>query len=83
MNREKIINEMIEKWPSSIVARTEVSRFSGGAINGRTVANLESKYKNGEYRGSLPEKLRIGGKVVYRAESLARWLVNRSTREDG
>ncbi len=83
MNRDKIIREMIEKWPSSIVARTEVSRFSGGAINGRTVANLESKHKNGEYSGSLPEKLRIGGKVVYRAESLARWLVNRSVKKGG
>lgn len=34
--------ELSTKWPSPIVARAQVERFSGGLLNARTLANLDS-----------------------------------------
>ena len=61
-------NELIEKWPSAIVSRQEVGKFSGGALNPGTLANLDCQNKGPEGR------MRIGKKVCYPAKSLARWI---------
>lgn len=38
-----IYNEMAARWPSSIVARAEVKKFTGGGISPKTLANADSK----------------------------------------
>jgi hypothetical protein len=64
------------RWPSALVARSEIGAFSGGAINARTIANLDSMEKGPENR------LRIGRKVAYPVSDLIRWLEQRAELVD-
>ncbi len=60
-------------WSSTLVARSEVGRFSGGVISPHYIANMDC-------RGLGPkERLRIGKKVVYPVDSLIDWLKEKST----
>lgn len=68
----QLFHELAKRWPSPIVARHEVSKFSGGAIHPRTIANMDS-------RGEGPKgRFRIGKKVCYPVESLVEWLKSRA-----
>ena len=67
-----VIKAMVDRWPSSLVARAEVKKFSGGVISGRYLANLDSA---GE---GPPGAFRVGGKVAYPADRLAEWLESRA-----
>jgi hypothetical protein len=59
---------MASHWPSSVVARSEVKKFSGGGISPKTLANADSA-------GTGPEGLFfIGRKACYPASSLVNWL---------
>lgn len=50
-----------------VIARSAVERYFGGALNGRTLANLN-------WRGLGPKPKRMGRKVVYETTELLRWL---------
>jgi hypothetical protein len=64
---------MAENWPSAIVARDELHRFTGGLISPKTQANLDSI-------GEGPvDAIRIGRKVVYPVKSYIKWLESRAT----
>ncbi|HOE79189.1 MAG TPA: hypothetical protein PLX58_04425 [Smithellaceae bacterium] len=67
-----IFQEMADKWPSSIVARTEIKDFTGGAISEKYLANLDSLGKGPANR------FRLGRKVVYRTSDVVDWLQSRS-----
>lgn len=63
---------LAEHWESGLVARKDVGKFSGGALNPRTMANMDS-------RGEGPKgAFRLGRKVVYRVEELIRWMEKRA-----
>lgn len=63
-----IYDQMAEKWPSAIVARKEVSNFSGGLLSPRTLANLDSM-------GSGPPRIKMGSqRVFYPVHDLITWL---------
>ena len=62
---------LADKWPSSIVARKEVGKFSGGLLSPKYIANLDSIGKGPGNR------LRVGRLVVYPVDSLIQWLENR------
>ena len=67
-------SKLFESWPSPLVARSEVSRFSGGTLNSKTMANHDSN-------GTGPRnRIRIGRKICYPVSSLIEWLEGRSTR---
>jgi len=66
------LSELAERWPSAIVARTAVDRFTGGLISSKSLANADSA-------GEGPPRLKIGGKVAYRAVDLVSWLQERCT----
>jgi len=67
-------SKLFEKWPSPLVARSEVSRFSGGVLNSKTCANHDSN-------GTGPAgRVKIGRKVAYPIDSLIAWLESRATR---
>ena len=67
-------SKLFEKWPSPLVARPEVSRFSGGILNSKTMANHDSN-------GTGPAgRVKIGRKVAYPVDSLIAWLESRATR---
>ena len=60
-----------ENWGSPIVARTEIQRFTGGIVHGRTIANMDAL-------GTGPkERIRIGRKVAYPVDSIIEWLQSR------
>ena len=63
---------MENEWPSKLVARSEIARFTGGAFKSGTLANLDSK-------GEGPSgRFRLGKKIVYPKTELVQWLKGRS-----
>ena len=59
-------------WPSPFIAREEVERFTGGAISKKYLSNLDSAGKG------IPQRLRVGRKVLYRVTDLVSWLESRA-----
>ena len=76
MDASKIISpdfsSLLQKWPSSFVARCEVARFTGGIVNPRTLANLDSLGKG------PPGRVRIGRKIAYNTKLFTEWLTKRA-----
>ena len=68
-----IFQEMAERWPSAVVARTEIDRFSGGLMSSKYIANLDSQ-------GTGPARLLCGRKVGYPVQDLVAWLRDRSNK---
>jgi len=66
---------LAQKWPSAIVARSEVGKFSGGLLNPRTMANYDSA-------GVGPKKIKFGKKVGYSAEDLIAWMETRLVSDE-
>ena len=60
-------------WPSTLVARQSIGEFSGGILNPRTMANLDS-------RGEGPKgRIRIDKRTIaYDVDELIAWLEARS-----
>jgi hypothetical protein len=67
------LKSLADKWPSTLVARTEIKRFTGGILNEKTMANLDSLQLGPEGR------IRIGRKICYPIESLIAWLEDRAS----
>ncbi|MFZ4438352.1 MAG: hypothetical protein ACOYOS_07995 [Syntrophales bacterium] len=68
-----IFQEMLDAWPSPLVARTECSTFSGGLVKEKTLANYDSA-------GIGPKgRFRIGRKICYPTKNLVAWLQERSS----
>ena len=65
------LKQLAEKWPSPIVARTEVSKFSGGVLSEKTLANLDSI-------GQGPPREKWGRRVFYPVEDLILWMENKA-----
>ena len=63
---------MADKWPSPIVARTEIEKFTGGLISEKYLANLDCQGKGPAGR------IRIGRKIVYSVAELIKFLEKRS-----
>jgi len=68
-----IFQEMANKWPSAWVARQEVSRFTGGIISEKYLANLDSAGKGPAGR------VKIGRKIAYPVKEFIAWLESRSS----
>ena len=64
-------SELAKKWPSAIVARNEIKRFSGGLLTPRYLSNLDS-------RGEGPRRFRVGRKVCYYVQDVVEWLESRT-----
>lgn len=63
-----IYDELAAAWSAPVVARREVGRFSGGVLNPRTLANLDSL-------GVGPPRLKLGEKMVaYPTKELVAWM---------
>jgi hypothetical protein len=67
-----LVAQLVEKWPSAVVARTEVETFTGGAITAKYLANLDSLGKGPKGR------LRVGRKILYPTSSFCEWLIDRT-----
>lgn len=76
MTRIEFVEKLVSGWKSEIVARSKIAEFSGGAIQGRTVANRESQ-------GSpVPGRVLVGKQVVYPVRELAEWIAKLYIREE-
>lgn len=65
---------MADRWSSPYVARDQVKKFTGGIINPRTLANLDSK-------GEGPrDRVRVGRKIAYPVDKFIQWLEGRAKR---
>lgn len=72
MELSRNFKDLVDRWPSSIVSRTDVQKFTGGALTSKSMANHDSM-------GTGPaERFRIGRKVCYTALSLAFWMQSRA-----
>jgi hypothetical protein len=69
---DTIFQQMIDKWPSQIVARTEIETFTGGLMTEKYQANLDSAGKGPDGR------IRCGRKIGYPTRPYAEWLDGRS-----
>ncbi len=70
------LSALRSKWPSPFVARTAVKDFSGGLLNEKSLANMDSQ-------GAGPEgRFRVGRKIVYPVDSLIKWMESRSSTQD-
>jgi hypothetical protein len=68
-------SSLAARWPSSIVAREQISQFTGGLYSPSYMANMDSK-------GAGPEgRIRIGGKIAYPVSALIAWLEKRSCKQ--
>ena len=71
MSDQNIFQKLKENWPSPIVARHEVAKFSGGLLNPRSMANLDS------LKRGCPGKITIGRRVAYSVDDLIKWMEGR------
>ena len=71
MSRRRWGDQLREHWPSTLVARTEVPKFCGGAISSGYLANEDSAGRGP--RGAF----RLGKRVVYPIDNLIEWLEER------
>jgi len=61
---------LAEKWPSTVVARSEIKKFSGGLISAKTLANAQ-------WKGVAPRSYQFGKKVFYHVDDLIQWMSER------
>ena len=72
MEKTDVFDRMLERWPSEVVARTSIEKFTGDMISSKYMANLDSQ-------GQGPEgKVTVGRKVGYPVVELVEWLRNRA-----
>jgi len=67
-----LLSSMADKWPSPLVARTEIPAFTGGLLSEKYCANLDAAGLG------CPGRFRIGRKVVYPVSEFIKWLESRS-----
>jgi hypothetical protein len=71
---QNFFSHLADKWPSSLVARTKISDFTGGIVSEKYIANLDSQ-------GLGPAgRIRIGRKIAYPVSSVISWLEGRSEK---
>ena len=70
MEDKRNFSELADAWGSPIVAREAVGSFSGGLLNPRTMANIDSL-------GNGPKMVKLGRKRGYWVDSLVEWMNKR------
>jgi hypothetical protein len=77
MSKPVSFKTLVNTWPSAFVAREEIERFTGGIINSKTLANLDSQKKGPRGRIRINNR-----KIAYPVDSVIEWLESRSTSVD-
>ena len=66
------LSNLAASWPSPLVSRDNVEKFTGGIITQKTIANHDSK-------GTGPQgRLKVGRKVCYPVNAFIEWLEGRA-----
>ena len=66
------LSEFATSWGAPYVERSKVAEFSGGALNDRTMANLDSKGQG------IKSRIRMGRKILYPVQDLVAWMEGRA-----
>lgn len=66
------LSSLADKWPSSIVSRSQIATFTGGLFSPKTMANLDSLGRGPEGR------FQVGRKVAYTVKSVIAWMEAKS-----
>jgi hypothetical protein len=74
--KQRLYEEYMESWDSPIVLRTDVGRFSGGALNPRTMANRDAKGTG------VKQVFKCRNRVFYRKADVAQYLINQVIEKD-
>lgn len=72
LTMEEIIDQMVARWPSPVVARKAIGEFTGGTVSQSTMANEDSLGRGVKGRFLLMNQ------VVYPVENLGAWLKTRA-----
>jgi hypothetical protein len=76
ISNTQFFKKMADRWPSVLVSRDSVEDFTGGLVNRRTLANLDSQ-------GVGPAgRIRCGRKVAYQVSHFVEWLEKRCKFEN-
>ena len=68
---KNVFQDMADKWPSAVVARSEIRKFTGGLYSPGRMANLDCA-------GQGPRrKMQVGRKTAYPVDALIEWLEER------
>ena len=67
-----LFDEMAQAWGTSVVTRSELKKFSGGILNPRTIANLDSMGIG------ISNRFRCGKHVVYPVTDVVQFLRERA-----
>ncbi len=68
------LSAFAKAWPAPYVERSKLAEFSGGALNARTMANLDSKGQG------IQGRISIGRKILYPVQELVAWLEARASQ---
>lgn len=74
--KDDVFTEMATKWSSSVVARAEVKKFTGGGISPKTIANADSEGKGPK------DRFLMGRRICYPVSSLIDWLRQNSDNKN-
>jgi hypothetical protein len=66
--QKDIFEAMVDVWPSAVVARTSIDKFSGGMLSSKTMANFDSQ------GAGIKDRFSVGRKVCYPVDSLIEWM---------
>ena len=69
---DKVLESLGTRWPSEIVARKEIGKFTGGILSARTLANMDSR------GDGIPERFLLANQVAYPVSAVIAWLKERS-----
>jgi hypothetical protein len=70
-NAHEILQKIDEAWPSPIVLRKDIGKFSCGLVTHRSMETADQ-------RGwGISGRISINGKVAYKKESALKWLGSR------
>ena len=74
---QDIFDQMLKAHPAPVIVGSEIKKFTGGVICGRTLQNLKSR---GE---KVPDSILIGKRRAYITSSVIEWLRNRTQAQRG
>ena len=72
---DKVLDSLAAGWPSQIVARKEIGKFTGGILSARTLANMDSR------GDGIPERFLLANQVAYPVSAVIAWLKTRSAAD--
>lgn len=68
---KEALEQLAQRWPSTLVARDKIAEFSGGVLTPGTMKNLDSL-------GMGPPRIYVRRKVVYPIRGLIAWMLDRA-----